>query len=298
MKIIFILLCLAVKVNISLVLSCKGFWEKTEHLDALSHDKEKATRYFANEINRRIGYLNFNLNNMKGTEEVDQDDEERIDDLEDLIRSDAGIYRRLQILRRGNVLLNNDVRQASKAINFVSSKKDDPDNPQKLNQLPVNARKRRLLEGSNNVETQSDSASSNPKVDQPQTKSENQDTDAQSRIHHTSHNADADKKETKTNILVTCVIDGDFMQEIQTIDISCSKKIEKYVHFIKLGNGDNERYTFNLDTDVGQIEFKRELSNVQYLSFVSDRKNCEAMHFKTASIATAALLLLIGFILF
>ena len=267
-KILFILM--ASKMSTSLKLTCKGFWEKNEIADDIIVDKDKVNRYFSNQMTQYIGQLSNRLSHidnenekMKKDDNEDDDEEEK---LEKLIINEAGIYIR--------------------KLKSLDNDKNNEKNTNSLAELKMN--KAQTVNKTNKIRNNTNNFHANRLLEEPNTNEQN----------NSLEDANQQNKSTSRyniEILINCIIDGEYMQQIQSIKLACNEKTEKFNHYVSLGNGNTDLFTFDLSKDIGHMEYKQEYKELNYISYKILTDSCEIVH--TAGIKTLRTFILILLVL-
>ena len=77
-----------------------------------------------------------------------------------------------------------------------------------------------------------------------------------------------------TEIILSCTLDGEDMQQIQTVELWCARQLRQFEFYVNLPHGEVDYFLFPFDKDSGQIAVEKKYTNVKYFSYELEANDC------------------------
>lgn len=285
MKTVLIVLCIYISSLGAIKLFCKGHWERNDAGKKNAVDSEKVHKLFANQMNQHISLVDMRLNDNDENNKPKKDEiEEGEDDIESLVRGEANIFRReLKGIEEGltDALIATVDQQKTAAVQadisvIAAVVSDEPSD-----------NKSRVLEENPPAEMTEQAVKIVHEDDNEKTKD---DLDQDIGLGR--------QNKGEIDIMINCILDGEMMQQIQTVNMICRSREKEYKHSVYLGGGSTDLFVFPLENDIGQIEFSKEYKNINYLSYYMDPRSCKVLHTSSVWLLNAAGIVLTWIIAF
>lgn len=310
MKIQIAVLFILLKATLGVSISCSGTWMLNEDSTGIV-DKYKAARYFVNELNKYFPKLTartkFNGRTSAPSpfdaEDGDHDMEDTEDDTSNRRLVDRGLSGSGQndsiSTSLGNIGEGNKI-DTNKTISTATGHADN----NSLERGLLIKRVRILVDEDEEDEEDNDEQDTTEGVDIANLNESEHDSDDNLKILESKLEKDHDEKiddskpiglnKIQTDVILTCTVDGQYMQQVQTINMACARELRAFNHYFYFTNGDVDVFNFPFNKPQGQIQFRKTYSDINYISYSVEHRDCSVTY--AASTLIRSCVVLVAFI--
>lgn len=297
MKIVSVLLLLCINPATSIKITCTGMWAHNDNASG-TVERHRTRHYFASELNKYLPKLLDRVNLVSKSNIQTRDVE---DDDQDFLGSEESNLEHRMLLDNGSKLSNHLLIKRRRLLEEDDDAADDGKEGGDDNKGGEGDQNGEGEQGDDEVKDGQEPSIEMvipdvPTEDGPDEVPPPEPVDDPIPIVK-DEEALVGLNRIQTDIGLTCILDGQFMHQVQTFNMACNREIRNFTMLIYMVNGDTDRIVFPFTKGNEDIKMERDYDDINYLAYSILPDECKFVFSAHAALARLAAAVLVLFAL-